>query len=145
MNFGSVKIGETFQKRTPNSGLAVQLYGPMQIATYEKMSGSKAKCIAQEGFGNERMVGGHYSFGYNSSIFKPDAPLRERIFKITKRACLNFDDSNPGFVAIRNGNWQQAKISVMRLVENGFQAKVSPIDKTMIIIEMQVSAFGKTM
>lgn len=70
MDFGSVKIGETFQKRTPNSGLAVQLYGNQQIAIYEKISGSKAKCIFQDGYGNQRMIGGHYSFGYNSSVFK---------------------------------------------------------------------------
>ena len=114
--------------------MAIQLYGPMQIAKYEKISGSKAKCISQEGYGNQRMVGGIYSFGYNSSIFIPDAPLRDRIFKITKRACLSYDDSNPGFVAFSNGNAQQARISVIRLNENGFKAKVNSVDKSLVVI-----------
>lgn len=69
----------------------------------------------------------------------------EQIFKITKKATLRFDDSNPGFVAFRNMNPSAARSSARRLCENGYEATVSPIDKSMVIVQMQKSVFGKTM
>lgn len=71
--------------------------------------------------------------------------LEQQIFKITRRASLNYNDSNPGFIFFRNMNPSAARSSAKKLCDSGFQAKVSPIDKQMIIIEMQKSVFGKTM
>ncbi len=37
--------------------------------TYKKQTKNSAICIAQEGYGNERAVGGTYSFGPFSTVY----------------------------------------------------------------------------
>lgn len=60
---------------------------------------------------------------------------RDEIFKITKHAVLEFDDSNPRFIAFKNLNPSSARMTAITLKEKGYSAKVSGVDKQMIIIE----------
>lgn len=59
----------------------------------------------------------------------------QQIFKITRRATLQYDASNPGFISFKNMNHSAARSSVKKLVEAGYTAKICVFDKEMVIVE----------
>jgi hypothetical protein len=62
--------------------------------------------------------------------------LEREIFRITRRATLQYNDSNPGFVSFKNMNHSAARSSVKKLIDAGFLASVSSFDKELIIVNL---------
>ena len=62
--------------------------------------------------------------------------LEKQIFKITGRAVLEYNP-NPGFVSFKNMGNPAARSSVKKLIEAGYDANISLLDKQIVIINLK--------
>jgi hypothetical protein len=62
------------------------------------------------------------------------APTTDQIRKITGYAAIDYDNSNPSLTSFRNTSAGAAMLSVKNLVQCGYNARTSIIDKKIVII-----------